>query len=186
MLCSKGTGCESQSATLSNPIHAELLQTNAALRRPPRAAILRSAPRVFWSATSASDTCDGPGSHRLPERGCLAKLSDCSRSAHARPGRLLHHPAERYRCGDHPGPLAAARLLRDPPAWPALTRARIASVKGPHLLWYRLLCNLQAALALAAPALDAELQRDPTVGKALVKVRPGSALFPAPPAYEQV
>ncbi len=46
--------------------------------------------------------------------------------------------------------------------------------------------NAQAALAVAAPALDAQLQRDSVVSKVLIKVQPGSALNPAPPVYEQV
>jgi len=48
------------------------------------------------------------------------------------------------------------------------------------------LCNLQAALTVATMALDAQLQGDPTIGKLLVKVRPGSAPCPALGIYEQV
>ena len=44
----------------------------------------------------------------------------------------------------------------------------------------------QAALTVAALALDAQLHRDPTVGKVLVKVRPGSAPCPWLGIYEQV
>ena len=47
-------------------------------------------------------------------------------------------------------------------------------------------CIPQAALAVAALHLDAQLQRDPTVSKMLVKVHPGSAASPVPPAYEEV
>ena len=48
------------------------------------------------------------------------------------------------------------------------------------------MCTGQAALALAAPALDAHLRQHPTVGKVLVKVQPRSALRPAPPAFDKV
>ena len=44
----------------------------------------------------------------------------------------------------------------------------------------------QAALTVAALALDTQLHRDPAIGRVLVKVRPGSAPCPGLNIYEQV
>ncbi len=49
-----------------------------------------------------------------------------------------------------------------------------------------MLRNAQAALTVAAAALDAQLQRDPSISKVLAKVQPGLTPSPAPPAYEEV
>ncbi len=49
------------------------------------------------------------------------------------------------------------------------------------------LCNVQAALTVAAQTLDAELQQqDPNISRVLVKIRPGSVSCPALGRYEQV
>ena len=46
--------------------------------------------------------------------------------------------------------------------------------------------SVQAALTVAASALDAHLQRDVTISKLLVEVRPGSGLCPALGIFERV
>ncbi len=49
-----------------------------------------------------------------------------------------------------------------------------------------LLGHVQAALRIAAPVLDAQLQRNPAVSRVFAKLQPGSTASPALDAFEEV
>ena len=152
-------------------------------RRPLAGTGLQPAPRDAGACPVPCDRCDGPGSHRLPEGRCLAGVSGCSRCTYARPRRRLDRAAACCRCGHHAGGLAAARL----PSACILVYVQAVFYSSRAPIQTLVICldatrhiNLQATLMVAASALDAQLQRESTVSKVLVRVRPGCASCPAP------